>query len=126
MQDTPSPATLATAIADLLKREFLPKLTDHLAFQTRVAINALDLIARQTGTQAASEAKEHARLVALLKREGPLAELNADIAAQIAEGTMDLSTPGLADHLWATTLEKLAVDQPNYASYRAEAARKAV
>lgn len=126
MQDTPSPATLATAIADLLKREFLPKLTDHLAFQTRVAINALDLIARQTGTQAASEAKEHARLVALLKREGPLAELNADIAAQIAEGTMDLSTPGLADHLWATTLEKLAVDQPNYASYRAEAARKTV
>ena len=31
---------------------------------------------------------------------------------------MDLSTPGLAGHLRATALEKLAVDQPNYSAYR--------
>ncbi len=124
MQDSPTPATLASAIADLLKREFLPNLTDHLAFQTRVAINALDLIARQTSTQAATDAAECARLVALLKHEGALAELNAELARKIADGELDLATPGLAEHLWATTLEKLAVDQPNYASYRAEIARK--
>lgn len=123
MQDTPTPATLASAIADLLKREFLPNLTDHLAFQTRVAINALDLIARQTSTQAATEAAERARLVALLNHEGALPDLNAELSGKIAEGALDLTTPGLADHLWATTLEKLAVDQPNYASYRAEIAR---
>jgi hypothetical protein len=123
MQDTPTPATLASAIADLLKREFLPNLADHLAFQTRVAINALDLIARQTSAQAATEAAERARLVALLGRESALADLNAELSKKIAAGEVDLSTPGLADHLWATTLEKLAVDQPNYASYRAETAR---
>jgi hypothetical protein len=33
---------------------------------------------------------------------------------------MDLQTPGLADHLWQTTMAKLAVDQPNYASYKRE------
>ena len=126
MQDTPTPATLASAIADLLKREFLPNLTDHLAFQTRVAINGLDLIARQTSTQAETDARELARLVALLKHDGALPDLNAEISRKIADGEMDLATPGLADHLWATTLEKLAVDQPNYASYRAEAARKPV
>ena len=27
-------------------------------------------------------------------------------------------TPGLADHLWATTMEKLAVDQPQYVPYQ--------
>ncbi len=32
---------------------------------------------------------------------------------------MDLATPGLADHLWTVTLDKLAVDQPTYAAYRA-------
>jgi hypothetical protein len=26
----------------------------------------------------------------------------------------------LAEHLWQTTLAKLAVDQPNYAAYRRE------
>ena len=33
-----------------------------------------------------------------------------------------LHTPGLAEHLWQTTLDKLAVDQPGYDSYRRESA----
>ncbi len=37
---------------------------------------------------------------------------------------MDLETPGLADHLWETTLAKLAVDQPNYWGYRAALAER--
>ncbi len=32
---------------------------------------------------------------------------------------MGLATPGLAEHLWAVTLAKLAVDQPTYWGYRA-------
>ena len=30
----------------------------------------------------------------------------------------DAATPDLAAHLWATTLDKLAIDQPSYAGYR--------
>ncbi len=41
-------------------------------------------------------------------------------ADRIAKGEVDLRTPGLADHLWQTTMAKLAVDQPNYASYKRE------
>jgi hypothetical protein len=33
---------------------------------------------------------------------------------------MGFETPGLTDHLWRATMDKLAVDQPNYASYRRE------
>jgi len=33
---------------------------------------------------------------------------------------VDLQTPGLSEHLWQTTMAKLAVDQPNYASYKRE------
>ncbi len=51
---------------------------------------------------------------------GSLAELNRVLADRIAKGEVDLQTPGLADHLWQTTMDKLAVDQPNYASYRRE------
>ena len=43
-----------------------------------------------------------------------------ELAHRIATGELDLTTPGLSDHLWATTMAKLAVDQPTYAAYRAE------
>ena len=36
---------------------------------------------------------------------------------------MCYETPGLSDHLWATTLAKLAVDQPQYGAYRHEVRR---
>jgi len=49
---------------------------------------------------------------------------NADEAARIARGEMDLMTPGLEAHLWATTLAKLAVDQPTYGGYRAALAER--
>ena len=55
---------------------------------------------------------------------GPLGELNRALAERIATGEVDLQTPGLATHLWQTTMDKLAVDQPNYASYRRELERK--
>ena len=70
------------------------------------------------------------RLMPALARGGgarlreALAELNAELAQQIADGSATLETPGLADHLWATTLAKLAVDQPQYGSYRREIARE--
>jgi hypothetical protein len=55
-----------------------------------------------------------------LDKQGSLGELNRVLADRIAKGELDLQTPGLAEHLWQTTLAKLAVDQPNYASYKRE------
>ena len=46
--------------------------------------------------------------------------LNRTLSAKIANGEVDLQTPGLKEHLWQTTMDKLAVDQPNYASYKRE------
>ena len=60
----------------------------------------------------------------MLGVEGSLPELNRALADRIAKGEVDLQTPGLAEHLWQTTMDKLAVDQPNYASYRRELARR--
>jgi hypothetical protein len=42
------------------------------------------------------------------------------LSARIASGEMGFQTPGLTDHVWKTTMDKLAIDQPNYASYRRE------
>ena len=65
-----------------------------------------------------------ARLTQLLGMQGSLGELNRALAERIASGEADLNTPGLAEHLWQTTMDKLAVDQPNYAAYRRELGEK--
>ncbi len=54
---------------------------------------------------------------------GSVMELNRVLAERIARGKFDLSTAGLAEHRWQTTMDKLAINQPNYASYRRELAR---
>jgi hypothetical protein len=124
MQDEPTPGELIKAVADFLRNELTPEIGGHSAFKLRVAINALDLVTRQLALQSGSDAAEVGRLSQLLGMQGSLGELNRALADRIASGEADLSTPGLAEHLWQTTMAKLAVDQPNYASYRREVERK--
>lgn len=120
MQDQPTPAELIGAVAEFLRADIAPQLSGHAAFKLRVGVNALDLVVRQLGQEVEGNVAEVARLADLLKTSGTLEELNRKLSEQIASGAMDLSTPGLKDHLWHTTMDKLAVDQPNYASYRRE------
>ena len=124
MQDEPTPEELIKAVADFLRNELAPEISGHNAFKLRISINALDLVTRQLALQKGSDAAELARLSKLLGVQGPLGELNRVLADRIAKGELDLQTPGLAEHLWQTTMDKLAVDQPNYASYRREVASK--
>jgi hypothetical protein len=123
MQDEPPPIELTQAVADFLRNDITPLISGHQAFKLRVAINILDLVTRQLTQEEGSNAKEVDRLSALLGMDGSVADLNRALAERIAKGEVDLATPGLAEHLWATTMDKLAVDQPNYASYKRELSR---
>jgi hypothetical protein len=124
MQDEPTPIELTKAVADFLRNDIAPMITGHNAFKLRVAINALDLVMRQLAQEEGSDAEEADRLAKLLGMRGSLLEQNRALAEKIANGEVDLATPGLSEHLWQTTLAKLAVDQPNYASYKRELGRK--
>ena len=123
MQDEPTPIELTKAVADFLRNDITPLISGHQAFKLRVAVNILDLVTRQLTREAGSDAKEVERLRALLGMDGSVTDLNRALAERIAKGEVDLATPGLAEHLWATTMDKLAVDQPNYASYKRELSR---
>lgn len=123
MQDEPTPIELTKAVADFLRNDIAPLISGHQAFKLRVAVNILDLVTRQMAREEGSDAKEVERLRALLGVEGSVTDLNRALAERIAKGEVDLATPGLAEHLWATTMDKLAVDQPNYASYKRELGR---
>lgn len=123
MQDEPTPIELTKAVADFLRNDITPLISGHQAFKLRVAINILDLVTRQLIREDEGDAREVERLRVLLGIEGSITELNRALAGRIAKGEVDLATPGLAEHLWATTMDKLAVDQPNYASYKRELSR---
>src|SRR6266481_3386172 len=120
MQDEPTPEELTKAVADFLRNDIAPEISGHNAFKLRVAVNVLDLVTRQLKLGQGSDAAEAARLTRLLGMEGSLVELNRALSDKIAKGEVDLQTPGLAEHLWQTTLAKLAVDQPYYAAYKRE------
>jgi hypothetical protein len=124
MQDEPTPIELTTAVADFLRNDITPVISGHHAFKLRVAINMLDLVTRQLTFAQGSDTAEAARLTQLLGIKGSLMELNRALADKIGKGEVDLQTPGLSEHLWQTTMDKLAVDQPNYASYKREAGRE--
>jgi hypothetical protein len=124
MQDEPTPTELTRAVADFLRNDIVPMISGHNAFKLRVAINALDLVTRQLTLEEGSSVAEAGRLATLLGVERSLLEQNRVLAEKIAKGEIDLATPGLSEHLWQTTIAKLAVDQPNYASYKRELGRE--
>jgi hypothetical protein len=120
MQDPPTVTELLEATAAFLREVAVPQLSGHASFHARVAANALDSVKRELELRPGAERDEHARLRALLHADGSLDELNSLLSRRIAAGEVGLQTPGVAEHLWATTLAKVAIDQPTYASYRRE------
>jgi hypothetical protein len=125
MQDHPHPAEIIAAVARFLKSDVIPELSGRTAFNTRVAANALEMMTRQLETQPAAEAAELESLKAILGADGDLATLNAEFSRRLAAGELGLAAPGVAEHLWTTTLAKLYVDQPTYWGYRAALAERA-
>ena len=124
MQDEPTPIELTKAVADFLRDDIAPMMSGYHAFKLRVAINILDLVGRQLTLAEGSDAAEAVSLKTLLGIDGALIDLNRALAEKISSGEADLSTSGLSEHLWQTTMAKLAVDQPNYASYKRERERE--
>jgi hypothetical protein len=118
MLDQPRGADILAAVSKLLRETLMPQLPANAAFQARVAANAIDLVAREINFGETVESEALGRLQALLGRDGSLQDLEADLSGRIRRGELDLQSEGLADHLWQTTLDKMKIDQPAYASYR--------
>ena len=119
MQDEPTPEELTKAVADFLRNDIAPVISGHNAFKLRVAINALDLVTRQLRLEQGSDASELAgcRNCSASRARLPNSTVCSPIASPWARS---ICRRGAAEHLWQTTMDKLAVDQPNYGSYKRE------
>ena len=118
MMDQPSIRELVNAVREFLETRAMPELKGHTAFHARVAANALGIVLRELESGGMAAAEEKRRLVALLGHDGSLEELNRELCSRIREGALGLETPGLAAHLEKTTLDKIAIDQPNYSGLK--------
>lgn len=118
MLGEPSAKQLIEAAAGFLEKTAAPALTGHAAFHARVAINVLHTVARELELGPAAAAAETARLKALLGRESDLDALRRDLCARLRAGEMTMATQGLLDHLLATAADRVAIEQPGYASLK--------
>lgn len=115
----PNVRELTAAVAEWLREEARPALSGRHGYHARVAANVLDVVERELVLGPELQAAETERLRELLDRDGTREELNAQLCAAIANGTLTPeNAPALVEHLWATTAGNLAVDQPDYATYR--------
>jgi hypothetical protein len=121
MREQPSAAELIEAVAEFLQRDVAPQLSGRTAFHARVAFNVLQIVRRELALGPGADRAEAARLAALLGAAGEADGLNAELCRRIAAGEIAADDRALIEHLWSTTLDVLAVDQPNYATYRREA-----
>ena len=120
MRDRPDAAALLAIVADVLRDQVIPHLDGAAAYQARIAASLVAIVRRGEERGVADDEAELTRLRALLAREdGDLHALNVDLAARLRDGSIALEDAPVAEHLWATTLAKLAVDQPGFARYRA-------
>lgn len=118
------PATeLLASVARFLRDELLPSLSGGHAFNLRISINAIDLVRREIEHQAAADKSERRRLAMLLGSDDELEVMREALCAQIASGKITLDQPALREHLRATAMDRLAIDQPSYSAYLAAIAR---
>ena len=83
-------------------------------YMARVARNALGIVLREMELSPQADISANGRLQALLGLQGELATLEAELCARLRDGTMELNVPALLEHLRLQTLDRLAIDQPNY------------
>jgi hypothetical protein len=119
MQDLPTSLEIVGVVSDFLRDQVLPELEGRTQFHALVAANALDIVRRELETAPPANTMEIARLQSLLSaKEADLEKLNSRLSDHIETGALTLETPGLKEHLWSSTLAKLAIDQPKYSAYK--------
>jgi hypothetical protein len=119
MLNAPNAGQLLEAVSAFLRDEALPALSGAMAYKTRVAAGALDIVRRELAHAPSAQRHELQALHGLIDGDaGDLEALTRKLCERIADGSMDLTTPGVAPFLWQVTLDKLSIDQPDYDTYR--------
>ena len=116
--DMPRADELLVSVRDFLREEVMSATSGRTQFLARVAGNSLDIVDRELALGAEHRALEKQRLVELLGIEGSLADLRWRLVHSLRDGSQSLSDPGLIEHLRATVVNQIAIDQPRYSGFK--------
>lgn len=115
----PDSAELIESVREMMESLLLPAQTDKsLSYSTRVAINILKIVERDLKQASSLREIELGGLEDLLGETGDLAELNRQLVAKIRKGGYDQDNRALLEHFKGTVLGKIAIDNPNYSTYK--------
>ncbi|MCZ7525112.1 MAG: DUF6285 domain-containing protein [Acidimicrobiia bacterium] len=118
MQDRPTAAELVEAVREFLERDVMPATDGRVSFHARVAANVLGMVERELALDPEIDRSERARLVALLGHDGSLADLNAELARAVRDGSLDDRRDEVFAHVRETVRAKLLVTDPRHLGTR--------
>ncbi|MGQ0823588.1 MAG: DUF6285 domain-containing protein [Actinomycetota bacterium] len=112
--DRPTASELLYAVREFLERDVLTATEGRVQFHTRVAVNALGMVARELRDGARMAEAHRARAIALLEHDGTAADLERELAARIRDGSLDDRFDEVRAHVRATVRSKLQIANPDY------------
>jgi aminoglycoside phosphotransferase (APT) family kinase protein len=114
--DMPRADELLKSVTDFLRERVMSETTGRTQFLARVAGNSLDIVQREMALGETAAGQERERLRTLLASpETDLMQLREQLVQGLREGQIDLNAPGLAEHLRASIVNQINIDQPRYA-----------
>ena len=122
--DMPRLEELVGATRDFLHGPVRDETTGRTRFHALVAGNALDIAYRDLHFGAEHRRREHERLRRLLDAEGSLLDLRWKLVHAIRDDALALDDTRLHEHLRATVVNQIAIDQPKYSGFRTAAERR--
>ena len=119
--DMPRLEELVGATRDFLRGQVRDETTGRTRFHALVAGNALDIVYRDLHFGDEHRRREHERLRGLLDADGSLLELRWKLVHAIRDDRIALDDRRLHEHLRATVVNQIAIDQPKYSGFRSAA-----
>ncbi|HEY5646296.1 MAG TPA: phosphotransferase family protein [Pseudomonadales bacterium] len=116
--DMPRVDELVISVRNFLRDDVMSATSGRTQFLARVASNSLDIVDRELSLGARHRSAERERLQQLLKREGELGDLRWALVNGLRDGSQSLDDPALIEHLRATVVNQIAIDQPKYSGFR--------
>jgi hypothetical protein len=113
-QDRPTASELVTAVREFLEHDVMGATEGRVQFHARVAVNVLNIVARELELGDDLAGRECERAAALLGHSGDARDLERELAAAIRSGLLDYRLKEVREHVRATVREKLLIANPGY------------
>ena len=113
--DRPTSSELIKAVMDFLDTKIKDELPPHLAFKLRITNNVLGMVQREID-QGEQLSEEIIKVMSNIIKSDDLTI--KELSNLIKNGDLDLSDERLKDLLVLLSKNKIAVDNPNYSTYK--------